>query len=42
MPWRERTSMSERSEFVGLALMGSAQLSALCRRFGISLKTGYK
>jgi transposase InsO family protein len=42
MPWRERTCMSERSEFVVWALEEGANLSALCRHFGISRKTGYK
>jgi len=42
MPWRERTCMSERSEFVAWALEEGANLSALCRIFGISRKAGYK
>lgn len=42
MPWRECTCMSERSEFVVSVLEEGANLSALCRRFGISRKTGYK
>jgi len=42
MPWRERTYMSERSEFVTRATEEDANLSALCRNFGISRKTGYK
>lgn len=42
MPWREYTCMSEREEFVGLALSGEVNFSALCRRFHVSRKTGYK
>jgi transposase InsO family protein len=34
--------MSERSEFVTWAVEEGAKLSALCRRFGISRKIGYK
>lgn len=42
MPWKEATNMSLRSEFIHLAQLDSANLSELCRRFGISRKTGYK
>ncbi len=42
MPWRERSTVSLRSEFVPLAAQGGANISELCRRFGISRKTGYK
>lgn len=42
MPWRESTLMSERSEFVVFARAPGANVSELCRRFGISRKTGYK
>jgi transposase InsO family protein len=42
MPWREATPMSERREFVRFASQEGASMSALCRRFGISRKTGYK
>ena len=34
--------MSEREEFVSLAVGPDASMSVLCRRFGISRKTGYK
>ncbi len=34
--------MSCREEFVGLAQAERAQMSELCRRFGVSRKTGYK
>jgi transposase InsO family protein len=42
MPWKESTCMSSRSEFVAFARLPDTQLSELCRRFGISRKTGYK
>lgn len=42
MPWCEVTTMSLRHEFVLLAEQPAANIQALCRRFGISRKTGYK
>ena len=42
MPWTERTVMSERLEFVTFARQGGAPLGELCRRYGVSRKTGYK
>lgn len=42
MPWRKATDMSERAEFVAQAKLPGANISALCRAFGISRKTGYK
>jgi transposase InsO family protein len=42
MPWQERSSMSERQEFVAFARQEGANIAALCRHFGISRKTGYK
>ena len=42
MPWREATPMSERDEFARFASQEEANLSDLCRRYGISRKTGYK
>lgn len=42
MPWQEVSTMSLRKEFVTLAIQTDANLSELCRRFGISRKTGYK
>ena len=42
MPWKESTTMSLRTEFVHLAGLEGAKFSQLCRRFGISRKTGYK
>lgn len=42
MPWQEVSTMSLRKEFVMLASQESANISELCRRFGISRKTAYK
>ncbi len=42
MPWKETTTMSLRTEFIQLAKIEGANISRLCRRFGISRKTGYK
>ena len=42
MPWQERSVMSERQEFVAIARQEGAPISALCKRYGISRKTGYK
>lgn len=42
MPWQERTKMSLKLEFVMLADQDDVNMSALCRRFEISRKTGYK
>lgn len=42
MPWQEESRMSLRKEFVSLAHSQSLPFSQLCKRFGISRKTGYK
>lgn len=42
MPWSEVSLMDLRKEFVMLAEQDGSNMSALCRRFGISRKTGYK
>lgn len=42
MGWKKVTIMSQRREFVQFALQEGANISELCRRFGISRKTGYK
>jgi len=42
MPWKEVSTMSLRQEFVTLARAGAVNVRELCRRFGISAKTGYK
>lgn len=41
MPWRECNQMDERLRFVARILDGE-KMSAVCREFGISRKTGYK
>jgi len=40
MPWQEVTTVTLRREFCELADQEGVNLSALCRRFGISRKTG--
>jgi transposase InsO family protein len=42
MGWKKVTIMSQKIEFVTLALREGSNFSELCRRFGISRKTGYK
>ena len=42
MGWKEFSIMSQRTEFVTLALKENISFSELCRRFGVSRKTGYK
>jgi len=42
MPWREESVMSQRMEFVSLAFEEGANISELCRGFGISRRTGHK
>lgn len=42
MSWKEVTPMSQRIEFVYLAMQQNVNMSELCRRFQISRKTGYK
>jgi transposase InsO family protein len=42
MPWKECSSMSAREEFIALSLNQHGSMALLCRRFGISRKTGYK
>lgn len=42
MPWQEVSIVSARSEFVAFAHREGANISALCRQYGISRKTGYK
>jgi transposase InsO family protein len=41
MPWRECSVMEERLRFVARLLEGEG-MSAVCREFGVSRKTGYK
>jgi len=42
MPWKEANLMSLRTDFIALATKENANISELCRQFGISRKTGYK
>ena len=42
MPWRTACAMDQRTQFVAAWLQQEETVSALCRRFGISRKTGYK
>ncbi|WP_325950848.1 helix-turn-helix domain-containing protein, partial [Klebsiella aerogenes] len=41
MPWTETRPM-QRLDFIRASFAGTDSFSALCRRFGISRKTGYK
>ena len=41
MPWKECNLMNERVKFIARLLDGE-NMSAVCREFGISRKTGYK
>src|SRR6188768_1743925 len=41
MPWKESSVMDERLRFVARLLEGE-EMTAVCREFGISRKTGYK
>lgn len=42
MNWKESDRVSQRREFLDLAKGSGANISLLCKRFGISRKTGYK
>ena len=42
MPWRETSAMNERFNFVVDAQRGHFPFAELCRRYGVSRKTGYK
>lgn len=42
MPWRDASIMSQRLEFVTLAMGEGVNMRRLCGRFGISPKIGYK
>jgi transposase InsO family protein len=42
MPWQEYSIMNQRQDFVAMAGQEGISLAELCRRFGISRKTGYK
>ena len=42
MSWDIQDTIGRRHEFVTLALAGTVGMAELCRRFGVSRKTGYK
>lgn len=42
MPWKATTPMDDRVAFIAAVQAGETSMAALCRRFGISRKTGYK
>jgi transposase InsO family protein len=42
MPWKAMSAMDQRVEFVALAEQEGVNRRELCRRFGISVQTGYK
>lgn len=42
MPWKKVTEMSLKLEFIRFAIQAAEPFSALCHRFKISPKTGYK
>ena len=42
MPWKETCVVDERMKFIGEYLKQERSMSALCREFGVSRKTGYK
>ena len=42
MPWETKTVMEQRKAFVAAVENGEGTVSALCRVYGISRKTGYK
>ena len=42
MPWKETCAMNERERFIHCWLEPGRNVNRLCKRFGISTKTGYK
>ena len=42
LPWKETSVESERLQFIERHSAGEETVSELCRKFGISRKTGYK
>src|SRR5262245_13534182 len=42
MPWRATCPMDQRTQFIAAHQRAEESMSTLCRRFGISRKTGYK
>ena len=42
MAWQESTVEAQRAAFLTLGLAEGANVSAVCRRFGIGRKTGHR
>ena len=42
MPWKATCHMDERMQFIARVLAGEDEMTALCREYGVSRKTGYK
>src|SRR5216683_369690 len=42
MPWKEQRAMNQKLEFIEKAGARGANISALCREYGISRQTGHK
>lgn len=42
MPWKETDAMSEKQEFIKAVMKKDASFKEVCRKYGISEKTGYK
>ena len=42
MPWKATCDMDERTQFIAACLLDEESMATLCRRFGVSRKTGYK
>lgn len=42
MPWKDLTAMSQRIMFIKETKLEGVNISSLCRKYGISRKTGYK
>jgi transposase-like protein len=42
MPWKETRRMDERTQFIARVSAGEEAMTALCREYGISRKTGYE
>lgn len=42
MPWKEMNAMSNRREFVLMAMQAGSNIRGLCRQYGISSRTAYK
>jgi len=42
MPWKETCALDQRTQFIAAVLANGESITELCRRFGISRRTGYK